>query len=190
MTVRYNSAWSKWHSLVGGSPQGSWMGQMAYIAASDDAARGLEDQDKFKFCDDLTILELVMMGGLLTEYDFKSHVASDIAVDQKFLDPTLYNTQSNLDELQSWTSHNKMRLNEKKTNYVLFTRTRESFSTRLTVNKVMMERQNSIKGRKEGIMSSGSGRLCLPISQPRLCPGGKQNLSPRLCVFDFHSYEL
>ena len=36
---------------------------MAYIAASDDAARGLEDEDKYKFCDDLTILELVMMGG-------------------------------------------------------------------------------------------------------------------------------
>ena len=41
------------------------MGQMAYIAASDDAARGLEDEDKYKFCDDLTILELVMMGGFL-----------------------------------------------------------------------------------------------------------------------------
>ena len=38
-----------------------------------------------------------------------------------------------------------MRLNEKKTNYVLFTRTKESFSTRLTVNKMMMERQASIK---------------------------------------------
>ena len=38
MTVRYNSAWSRWHSLVGGFPQGSWLGQMSYIAASDDAA--------------------------------------------------------------------------------------------------------------------------------------------------------
>ena len=63
MTVRYNTASSKCHSLVGGSPQGSWIGQMAYIAASDDAARGLDDEDKYKFCDDLTILELVMMGG-------------------------------------------------------------------------------------------------------------------------------
>ena len=65
MTVRYNTASSKCHSLVGGSPQGSWIGQMAYIAASDDAARGLDDEDKYKFCDDLTILELVMMGGFL-----------------------------------------------------------------------------------------------------------------------------
>ena len=145
MTVRYNSAWSKWHSLVGGSPQGSWMGQMAYIAASDDAARGLDDQDKFKFCDDLTILELVMMGGLLTEYDYKEHVASDIATDQKYLDPTLFNTQANLDELQIWTSANKMRLNEKKTNYIMFNRSKEHFATRLTINGQWMERQNSIK---------------------------------------------
>ena len=103
MTVKYNTASSKWHTLVGGSPQGSWMGQMAYIAASDDAARGLDDQDKFKFCDDLTILELVKMSGLLMEYDYKEHVASDIATDQKYLDPTLFNTQANLDELQIWT---------------------------------------------------------------------------------------
>ena len=41
------------------------MGQMAYIAASDDAAQGVEDEDKYKFCDDLTILELVTMGSLL-----------------------------------------------------------------------------------------------------------------------------
>ena len=96
MSVRYNSAWSKWHSLVGGSPQGSWMGQMAYIAASDDAARGLEDEDKFKYCDDLTILELIALGGVLNGYNFKEHVPSDIACDQLFLNPTNLKTQENL----------------------------------------------------------------------------------------------
>ena len=94
MTVRYNTASSKWHSLVGGSPQGSWIGQMAYIAASDDTARGLEDEDKYKFCNDLTILELVMMGGLLAEYNFATHVASDIGTDQLFLDPSNLKTQT------------------------------------------------------------------------------------------------
>ena len=38
MSVRYNQAWSKWHTLVGAGPQGSWLGQMSYIGASDDAA--------------------------------------------------------------------------------------------------------------------------------------------------------
>ena len=145
MTVRYNSASSKWHKLIGGSPQGSWLGQMAYIAASDDAARGLEDEDKWKFCDDLTILELVMMGGVLKEYDFTKHVASDIETGQKFLDPELYNTQNTLNELQTWTTDNKMRLNERKTSYIMFNRNRESIATRLSVNGEVMEGKKSIK---------------------------------------------
>ena len=96
MSVRYNQAWSKWHSLVGGGPQGSWLGQMCYIGASDDAASWLEDEDKYKFCDDLSILELVAIGGALTEYDFKKHVASDIPIGDKFLKPENLKTQQNL----------------------------------------------------------------------------------------------
>ena len=38
-----------------------------------------------------------------------------------------------------------MRLNEKKTNYIIFNRIREPITTRLTVNGKLMERQNSIK---------------------------------------------
>jgi len=47
------------------------------------------------------------------------------------------------------------------------------------------------QGRKEGRNHElGLEASVLAHTQPRLCPGGKQNLSPRLCVFDFHSYEL
>jgi len=145
MSVRYNSAWSRWHTLVGGSPQGSWMGQMAYISASDDAAGGLEDEEKFKFCDDLTILELIAVGGMLTEYNFEQHVASDIAVDQMYLDPSNLKTKQTLNELETWTSTNLMRLNETKTNYMLFNRIRTPFTTRLTVNGQWMERKPFIK---------------------------------------------
>ena len=42
------------------------------------------------------------------------------------------------------------------------------------------------EGRKEGRNHElGLGASVLALSQPRLCPGGKQNLSPHLCVFDF-----
>ena len=62
MTVRYNTASSKWHSLVGGSPQGSWMGQMAYIAVSDDAARGLECGGMSGRCSELALAPPVGVG--------------------------------------------------------------------------------------------------------------------------------
>ena len=145
MTVRYNQAWSKWHCLVGGGPQGSWMGQNCYISASDDAANWLEDQDRYKFCDDLSIMELVMIGGILTDYNFHEHVASDVGVDQKYLNPQLFQTQQNLNKISEWTKTNLMQLNETKTNYMLFSRAREAFATRLTVNGKLLDRIPSIK---------------------------------------------
>ena len=55
-----------------------------------------------------------MMGGLLAEYNFATHVASDIGTDQLFLDPSNLKTQSNITELEQWTETNKMRLNQRK----------------------------------------------------------------------------
>ena len=99
MTVRYNSSWSKWHTLIGGAPQGSWLGQTAYIAASDDAASWMEDDERFKYCDDLSILELISLGDLLIEYDLSKHVASDIGVGQKFIKQENLKTQRNLNQI-------------------------------------------------------------------------------------------
>ena len=145
MTVRYNHAWSKWYSLVGGGPQGSWLGQNCYIAASDDAASWVDDEDKYKFCDDLSILDLVMIGGILTDYNFYEHVASDVGVDEKFLKPEHYHTQHNLQMLANWTNENLMQLNESKTTYMVFSRARKAFATRLTLNSKLLERTKSIK---------------------------------------------
>ena len=68
---------------------------MCYIGASDDAAYWLEDENRYKFCNGLSILELVAIGGALTDYNFQTHVASDIALDDKFLQPQNLNTQRN-----------------------------------------------------------------------------------------------
>ena len=67
-------------------------------------------------------LDCVAVGGILAEYNFKEHVASDIAIDQMFLSPNNIKTQQNLYDLQNWTENNLMRLNENKTHYILFNR--------------------------------------------------------------------
>ena len=63
--------------------------------------------------------------------------------------------------------------------------------TQLNSNLHCREFVRMVEGRKEGRNHElGLEASVLAHTQPRLCPGGKQNLSPRLCVFDFHSYEL
>ena len=74
------------------------------------------------------------------EYDFKSHVASDVGIDQKFLSADKFETQQCLNTISSWTDDNLMRLNAGKCDYMIFSRSEEDFATRLTVNGYKLDR--------------------------------------------------
>ena len=100
---------------------------------------------QFKYCDDLEVLELVLLGDILTEYDFKEHVASDIGIGQKFLDPTKCKMQENLNTIATWTDENLMQLNEDKSNYIIFTKARQDFASRFTLNNKVLERKKATK---------------------------------------------
>jgi hypothetical protein len=145
MTVKFNTEVSSLFSLVGGGPQGSWSGQQSYIISSDDNADCVPEDDQYKYCDDLSILELLLLGDALTEYNFWEHVASDVGVDQKFLPTQRLDTQTRLDNIASWTVDNLMRLKESKSNYIIFTRSRQDFATRLSVNGELVERKKYVK---------------------------------------------
>ena len=100
---------------------------------------------RFKYVDDLTILELVLFGGLLMEYDFKLHVASDIGIEEHYISADNLETQAHLDDISHWTTENKMKLNEKKSNYMVFTRSNTEFATRLHLNNHTLDRIEEVK---------------------------------------------
>ena len=87
MSVKLNGKESKLYQLIGGGPQGSWTGQACYLTASDDCANTVDLEDRYRYCDDLTVFELIMLGDFLTEYNFLEHVALDIPLDHRFLPP-------------------------------------------------------------------------------------------------------
>ena len=58
----------------------------------------------------------------------------------KYLPSDTYNTQSHINQISTWTSENLMKLNETKCNYMIFSRTKENFATRLNVNGKSLER--------------------------------------------------
>ena len=102
-------------------------------------------EDQFKYCDDLQVLELVVLGDILTEYNFKNHVASDVGIGQQFLDPESFGMQEKLNTIATWTDENLMKLNEEKSNYIIFTKAREEFAARLTLNEKLIERKKVTK---------------------------------------------
>ena len=156
MSVKFNQAESRLYTLIGGGPQGSQIGQNHYLAASFDNASFANEDDQFKYCDDLEILDLVFIGNILQEYDFTRHVASDIGIDQVFLPPEKYQTQTNLNSVAKWTDENLMKINEKKSYYLIFTRAQKDFATRLTINNKFLERLNVTKVLGVWISEDGS----------------------------------
>ena len=145
MSVKFNNEESSIYKLIGGGPQGSQIGQHTYIVASDDNTYHVPSEDRYKFCDDASVLEVVMLGDILTEYSSKDHVPSDIGVDQLFLDPSKCKTPKYLDSIANWTTENLMQLNEAKSEYQIFTRTRQEFATRISINNKTIDRKYSAK---------------------------------------------
>ena len=105
-----------------------------YLVQTNENANHLDPEDRFKYIDDLTIIQIISLAGLLTNYDFHNHVASDVGIGQEFLPPTSYETQEQLNTISQWTEANLMKINEKKCNYMIFSRAKVDFVTRLTMN--------------------------------------------------------
>ena len=147
MEIKYNGKQAGPFKLVGGSPQGCFLGQLAYTTGSHDNTEQLEihEDDKYQYIDDLDLLELIILTDVLIQYDFCAHVASDIAIGQRFLPPSSTKTQTYNDGIALWTRQNLMKLNSSKSKYVLHTRMKENFATRFTLDGSHIDRQRVTK---------------------------------------------
>jgi hypothetical protein len=145
MSARFGNSESEVLDLVGGFPQGSLIGGDCYLSASNDAADHIPEEDRFRYIDDLEILELIMMSGILQDYNIHAHIPSDIPVDHQYLPASTYQTQSRLDHLSLWTVQNKMLLNPQKCNYLIFSRSQQQFVTRLSVDGENLKQLEAVK---------------------------------------------
>ena len=145
MKVKMNGKESNLKALIGGSPQGTLLGQLLYIGGSDDAAGEISDEDKFKYIDDLEVVELVSLAGALQEYDFSQHIQSDVGIQQKYLPPSRYTMQTTLHNLVQWTENNKMKINEQKSSFMIFSRSKTDFKTRLSMNQNELDQVKTTK---------------------------------------------
>ena len=110
MTVKWHNKLSTVRDLPGGGPQGSTFGLTEYDAQSNDNTDFLPDDDKFKFVDDLSVLEIINLISVgLSSYNFKQHIASDIGIDQLFIPKENIQSQSFMDNICEWTDTKKMK---------------------------------------------------------------------------------
>ena len=141
MSVTWHGCQSAPRKINGGGPQGATLGILEYLSQSNNNADCVDEQDRFKFIDDLTVLEIVnlLMVGI-SSYNIKSQVPSDILDNNQFIPPTNLKSQDFLDDISLWTKNQKMVINKKKSKCMIFNYTKNyKFSTRLAIEGEILE---------------------------------------------------
>ena len=141
MSVSWHGVQSTPRHINGGGPQGATLGILEYLSQSNNSADCVKLEDRFKFIDDLTILEIVNLLTVgLSSYNIKMQVTSDILENNQFIHPENLKSQDYLNEISRWTRNQKMMINNKKSKSMIFNYTRNyQFSTRLNLEGEILE---------------------------------------------------
>ena len=108
MTVKWNGLKSTERKLNGGGPQGATFGLWEYLVQSNDNSDCVEPEYRFKFVDDLTVLEkvnLLLIG--LASINPHASVPSDIPEHNQLIPAENLQSQKYLENIQEWTQKKK-----------------------------------------------------------------------------------
>ena len=114
---------------------GANLGNWEFLSQTNNNADCVPEQDRFKFVDDLSIIEVInlLTVGLSSFYK-KDNVPSDIPVHGQYIDSSKLKSQEYLNNINEWTNNQKMIISEKKTKAMLFNFTdKYQFTTRLNL---------------------------------------------------------
>ena len=147
MFVKWHGIKSKSRNLNGGGPQGGTFGILEYLSQSNSNANCVDKDLRWKWVDDLTVLEIINLINIgITSFNAKFQVPNDIDTEKKFIPNKNLLTQTHLDKISDWTKNQKMMLNKKKTNYMIFNFTENyQFNTRLNIESENIEEKKKVK---------------------------------------------
>ena len=114
MSVKWHGCRSVPRQIKGGGPQGATLGILEYLAQSNNSADCVSDQDRFKFVDDLTVLEIINLLTIgISSFNLKQSVPNDIPTHNQVIPASHLESQKWLDIINDWTVNQKMQINER-----------------------------------------------------------------------------
>ena len=114
MRVKWHGELSQPRKLPGGGAMGATLGIWEYLSQTNHNADCIPEEDRFKFVDDLSSLEIINILNVgLSSYNFKNHVASDIPADGLYVDKQNLMSQNYLEKLNKWSDEHKMIISKK-----------------------------------------------------------------------------
>ena len=147
MSVKWHGVCSVPRTIKGGGPQGATLGILEYLSQSNNSADCVNQEDRFKFVDDLKILEIVNLLTIgLSSFNVREQVPTDIPTHGQFVNPQDLKSQEWLNKTNDWTDEQKMVVNQKKTKTMIFNYTEKyQFTTRLSIKGENLEVIDSTK---------------------------------------------
>ena len=131
--VKFHGKYSEPKLQPGSGAQGATLGNWEFLSQTNNSADCVPVEDRFKYVDDLSILEIVNLLSVgLSSHNFKSQVAADIPIHGQIINKNDLKSQHYLNEINKWTRNQKMVINEKKTKSMIINFTQKyQFTTRL-----------------------------------------------------------
>ena len=147
MKVKWRGLLSSLRYLPGSGPQGSSFGILEYLSQSNDNSNNVPVDDRFKFMDDLTLLEVIKLLDVgLASHNFKIQVPSNIPQHNQLIKSEHLKTTEYVKEINDWTEKNLMKLNEKKTQQVIFNFNKDKqFTTEVKLKSEPLEIVKEVK---------------------------------------------
>jgi hypothetical protein len=131
--IKWRGLLSTKRRLLGSGAQGSILGNIEYISQTNNNADHVPSEDRWKWIDDLTVVEIVNMITVgLSTYNFRQHVASDIPVHGQYVSSDNLKTSKYVRLLDQWSHDHLMKLNKSKTKIMIINFTKKyQFATRV-----------------------------------------------------------
>jgi hypothetical protein len=123
------------------------LGNLEYLAQSNNSANCVKKDSRFKFVDDLTALEKIdLLLVAMASHNTKHQVPNDIHMSNQIIPSKHLKSQIYLNQIQEWTIKQKMVLSEEKTKCMVFNFSKKrKFSTRLSLNNKNLETVKEVK---------------------------------------------
>jgi hypothetical protein len=133
MRVKWHGKLSAPRKLPGGGAMGASLGNWEYLSQTNNNADCIPEEDRFKFVDDLSTLEIINLLTVgMSSFHMKSQVPNDIPIHGQYIDSSNLKSQDYLNKINKWTEDHKMVINQKKTKAMVFNFTdNHQFTTRL-----------------------------------------------------------
>ena len=90
------------------------------------------------------MINLLSVG--ISSYNIKSHVPNDVPPSNGFINPEFLNSQDYINSISEWTNNQKMKLNSKKSQLMIFNFTHDNqFTTRVKMENEFLPVINETK---------------------------------------------